>query len=30
MTVDLFIANIETIYLYLLAQQKGYVNHDAD
>lgn len=30
MTTDLFIANIETIYLDLLAQQKGYVNHDAD
>jgi FdhE protein len=30
MTADLFIANIETIYLDLLAQQKGYVNHDAD
>jgi FdhE protein len=29
-TTDLFIANIETIYLDLLAQEKGYVNHDAD
>lgn len=27
---DLFIANIETIYLDLLAKEKGYVNHDAD
>ncbi len=26
--VDLFIANIETIYLDLLAQEKGYTNHD--
>ena len=29
-TTDLFIANIETIYLDLLAQEKGYLNHDAD
>lgn len=29
-TTDLFIANIETIYLDMLAQEKGYVNHDAD
>lgn len=27
-TTDLFIANIETIYLDILAQQKGYVTHD--
>lgn len=27
---DLFIANVETIYLDLLAQEKGYTNHDAD
>jgi len=29
-TTDLFIANIETIYLDILAQQKGYVTHDYD
>ncbi len=29
-TTDLFIANIETIYLDILAQQKGYVTHDQD
>lgn len=29
-TTDLFIANIETIYLDILAQQKGYVSHDYD
>lgn len=29
-TTDLFIANIETIYLDLLAKEKGYVNHDID
>lgn len=27
---DLFIANIETIYLDLLAQEKGYTSHDAE
>ncbi len=27
-STDLFIANIETIYLDLLAQEKGYTNHD--
>ncbi len=29
-TTDLFIADIETIYLDMLAQQKGYVAHDND
>jgi FdhE protein len=29
-TTDLFIANIETIYLDMLAHEKGYINHDAD
>lgn len=29
-SVDLYIANIETIYLDLLAQEKGYTNHDND
>ena len=27
---DLFIANVETIYLDILAQEKGYSNHDED
>ena len=27
---DLFIANVETIYLDILAQEKGYTNHDED
>jgi FdhE protein len=27
-TIDLFIANIETIYLDMLAQEQGYTNHD--
>ncbi len=26
--IDLFIANVETIYLDILAQEKGYTNHD--
>jgi len=30
MKTDLFIANIETIYLDMLAQEKGYTNHDND
>jgi len=28
--VDLYITNIETIYLDMLAQEKGYTNHDED
>lgn len=28
--VDLFIANIETVYLDMLAQEKGYTSHDND
>jgi len=28
-TADLFISNIETVYLDILAQEKGYTNHDA-
>lgn len=27
-TVDLFIANVETVYLDILAQENGYLNHD--
>jgi len=30
MKTDLFIANVETIYLDILAQEKGYTNHDND
>jgi FdhE protein len=29
-SIDLFIANVETVYLDILAQENGYLNHDED